>query len=197
MKDSEKQDFAQMLVLIAHIYKQEINQPLMAFLWETLKSYDWLDVNQAFMAHVGDPDCGMYMPKPADIIRRLEGGARENAMNAWAEVDRAVRTVGPYNSVDFIDPIIPAVIRAMGGWIEITKTTDDDWPFRKNYFLELYENYSRKSQLPSHKILLGMVALSNSNLGVDPPEPVVIGEKTKDSKLVTQTENDNLVLIED
>jgi hypothetical protein len=59
------------------------------------------------------------MPSPHEL-RRLGGEeqAETRAIHAWATVLRSISTVGAYQSVDF-GPLVNAVVRAMGGWVEL------------------------------------------------------------------------------
>jgi len=59
------------------------------------------------------------MPSPHQL-RMLAGEEQveTKAIRAWATVLRSIGAVGSYQSVDF-GPLVNAVIRAMGGWVEL------------------------------------------------------------------------------
>lgn len=194
MTDSDMPAFGQMLFGIALTYGKDINDFTIAAFWGVLKSFEWTEVNKAFTAHLGDTDCGQYMPKPADIKRRIEGSSREIAMNALAKLEYAVRCCGPYKSVMFDDPIIPAVINDTGGWSRFSKITDNDYTFYKKDFLERYCAYLKKDQLPMPRPLLGLEALSNTSTGVNLPDPIIIGDEKKCTQLLIDIRNDGLKL---
>ncbi len=56
----------------------------------------------------------------------LGGSTQDAALAAWSKVDRAVREVGPYQSVAFDDALIHRVLFEMGGWIPLGSKTEDE-----------------------------------------------------------------------
>lgn len=78
MKDRDKQAFAQTLTAISELYGKEVSAASMRLWWNCLEHYSLAKVQQAFSAHAKDPDRGQWMPKPADIVRQIDGG-RPNA----------------------------------------------------------------------------------------------------------------------
>lgn len=60
-----------------------------------------------------------FMPS-AHELRGLAGEEQieTKAIHAWATVLRSISAVGSYQSVDF-GPLVNAVVRAMGGWVEL------------------------------------------------------------------------------
>jgi hypothetical protein len=61
-----------------------------------------------------------FMPKPVEL-RELSGEMpwTTKAALAWGAVKKAIHSHGAYACVDFADPAINAVIRNMGGWVEL------------------------------------------------------------------------------
>ena len=74
MKQRDKQAFAQMLTAMSELYGKEASSAYMRLWWNALQHFPLAKVQQAFSDHVKDPDRGQWMPKPADIIRQIDGG---------------------------------------------------------------------------------------------------------------------------
>ena len=56
-----------------------------------------------------------FIPKPAELREIVFGDADDDAMTAWADVQKAI-PLGPYKHVDFTDRLINATVRNLGGW---------------------------------------------------------------------------------
>lgn len=145
--------------------------------WGALQQYDLMAVRQGFDRHVRNPDTGQFMPKPADIVKMLQGSTQDAAMLAWAKVDRALRQIGPYTSVVFDDAIIHRVLHDMGGWIKLGDKTEDEWPFVAREFENRYRGYRLRSEQPQYPpVLLGMAEAHNSKEGHQSEPPMLIGD---------------------
>ena len=101
-------------------------------------------------------------------------------MQAWSRVDKAVRRVGPYQSVVFDDAVVHRVIDEMGGWIKLCNTpSEEDYKFQGLEFSRRYRAYviagGAGSDYPRH--LIGMTEAENNTAGFKRqiPPPVLIG----------------------
>ena len=112
-------EFTATLIKIGELYGKAISEILTDLYWQSLKGFEWQDVKQAFEAHIHNPDNGQYFPKPADLVRFIEGSGETKALQAWAKVEKAVTHVGAYQSIIFDDPLIHAVLEDLGGWIKL------------------------------------------------------------------------------
>lgn len=74
MKTRDKQVFMQTLTAVADLYAKPISDAGWQIWWGALKHYPLSCVQQALSAHVKDPDRGQWMPKPADVVRQIDGG---------------------------------------------------------------------------------------------------------------------------
>ena len=127
--------------------------PADLMLWlEDLEGIDPEAAIAAFKAHRVDPDEGKWAPKPADILRRVQGGNDEHARFAWSEVRRAVRQLGPYVSVRFADPLTPTIIGEMGGWGAICEISTFDVAKREKDFISRYMTYASRKMIPHHPL---------------------------------------------
>lgn len=108
----------------------------MKLFFDLLKPYTFEQVARALHVHLLESP---YMPKPVDIISRIEGSVEDRAIKAWHRVLEAARQHGAYESVKFDDPVIHFCIERMGGWQKVCAMTEDELPFRERDFRELYK----------------------------------------------------------
>ncbi len=141
MTDREKPEFMKLLISTADLYKQELSSDVVELWWNALKSLSLVQVKRAFSKHIQDPAKGEWMPKPANIIAKIKGSPERSALLAWAEVEEAVSKVGRYETVQFADPVINAVVRNLGGWIWLCDQNLDE-PWTQKEFERRYLAYS-------------------------------------------------------
>lgn len=179
MRVEEFEKFKTGVAGVMGFYGKDVSQFALDVWWQALKNFDLAAITDAFNRHLVNPDNGQFAPKPADIVRLLQGSTQDVAMKAWSKVDKTVRLVGPYQSVVFDDPIIHAVIVAMGGWIALGAKTEDEWPFVQREFEARYRGYCvrGRDQMQYPRLLTGIAEAQNSldNKKIDPP--VLIGNK--------------------
>jgi hypothetical protein len=108
----------------------------MKLFFDLLKPYTFEQVARALHVHLLESP---YMPKPVDIISRIDGSVDDRAIKAWHRVLEAARQHGAYESVKFDDPVIHFCIERMGGWQKVCMMTEDELPFRERDFRELYK----------------------------------------------------------
>ncbi len=189
MRDADLNDFADVLTDVMSYYGKDLSAFVLQVYFDALKRFDLAGIKRAFGVHVQDADRGPFAPKPADIVRLLEGGTGDRAMQAWSKVERSIRCIGPYESVIFDDPVIHAVIVDMGGWIALGKVTEKNLPFISNEFSQRYRGYAMRRSVPGYpRCLVGMVAEDQIKHGHAPDNPVLVGAKTKALQVYRQGE---------
>lgn len=110
-----------------------------------------------------------FMPSPNEL-RRLAGEDQVEAMatHAWTQVLKAISAVGSYQSVDF-GPLVNAVVRSMGGWVELCGTDGDELrKWGRKDFEATYNRFAGSrflGEMGEH--LAGISERSNKALGVD------------------------------
>lgn len=180
MKLSDMDEFGQMLVTVADLYGKTLSEFAISLYFNALREFDLAAVRQAFDRYVRNPDNGQFMPKPADLIRMLQGSSVDSSMVAWSKVDKAVRQVGTYASVAFDDPLIHRVIDDMGGWIKMGQQTENDWPFVAKEFETRYKGFANRNERPEYPpVMSGVIALENGARGVPESEVRLIGDAMK------------------
>lgn len=142
-------------------------------------------------------DVGQYMPKPADIIRYLEGNSETKALGAWSKVESAIRHVGIYENVTFDDPLIHVVINQMGGWSLLCSIKSENISFRANEFIKRYRHLLRKNLINYAKTLSGLFDISNTanGFGYFKSLAVLVGDKSRAEEVLKKGDNMNIVAI--
>lgn len=179
MDNQDKKEFVRIMTGVAEMYGKKNSQELLQLYFSALEKYDIDDVRRAFNAHVVNPDNGQFMPKPADIVRHIDGSTETAAMLAWSKAIKAVGRVGPWESVCFDDPIIHAVIEEMGGWILFCSMSDNDVPFKSNEFVKRYRGAMLRGNIEYPKKLIGSSEHGNNIAGYKSKAPMLIGDQQK------------------
>ena len=148
MTEHDFEKFRDGLTGVYAFYDKEINTFALDLWWNSLKQFDLPAIIQAFNRHVVNTESGKWLPKPADIIRMLQGSTQDAALIAWAKVDKAVRYKGTYVDVVFDDPVIHRVLHDMGGWIALGQKNEDEWPFVAREFENRYRGFRERSEIP-------------------------------------------------
>lgn len=184
MRQSDTAEFARLLGGVFALYSKELSQTLIGIWIAALQPYELAAVRDAFNRHAVNPDNGQWLPKPADIVKLIDGGTQDAALVAWAAVDRAVRSIGAYQSVVFDDPIVHAVLADMGGWIELCKMTDHEHPFKAKEFVTRYRGFKLRAGIISYpKSLPGITEATNGFNGFESDPPVLIGDPEKAAQI--------------
>lgn len=136
MQNKDFKKFMALLALVADTYSQpRLSEDAVKLYFKVLSDYSLDEVSQAIMEHIKQSP---YMPKPADIIRIIEGTAEDRASEAWYHVLKAMQQYGHYESVQFDNPAIHYAIERMGGWQKLCQLTEEELPFRERDFIKHY-----------------------------------------------------------
>ena len=195
MQPNDFTAFRELLAGVHDFYTKDLSEFALSVWWEALKPFDYQAVSQAMSRHITNPDTGQYMPKPADVVRLFGGRTQDRALMAWAKVDRAVRSVGTYESVAFDDPLIHRVIHEMGGWVGIGQKSEDEWPFVAKEFENRYRSYAMRGEVPDYPpVLIGISEAHNAQNGQRTDPPRLIGH-AETAELVMSGGTDGVTLI--
>src|SRR5262249_41248898 len=99
MTNADMTKFVKLMTGLGILYGKPMSEQLIDIYWQALQSFSFSAVKEAFNAHVRNPDTGQYLPKPADVVRYVEGTGATQALQAWSQVIRTIRSVGCYDSV--------------------------------------------------------------------------------------------------
>lgn len=157
------------------VSKPTPSKPMLLVYWQVLKGYELDDVQRAIAKHLGNPDTGMFEPKPADVVRMIEGDTRTRVALAWSQVENAIRRVGPYPSVVFDDPLTQVVLEEMGGWPLLNTVTLDELPFKAKEFETRYRALCQQPPATHPRVLPGLSEGDCVARGLPAPAPALIG----------------------
>lgn len=112
------------LLMAAEVYgtADRISDPVVAIWCRALAGFQPEQIRAAFDAHITDSNAGRFMPRPADIIGRIQNSglsleeAKQQAERAWSNVRYAIQRHGAWRQIQFADAAIAPAILAMGGW---------------------------------------------------------------------------------
>jgi len=186
MSPNDRPRFSALLGDVMAFYRQDMSKFATAVWWEACLPFDFEQVAKAMNAHAIDPDRGQYPPKPADIVRLLQGTHGDRALIAWGKTLEAMGRVGSYATVVFDDPVIHAVIDDLGGWVQVCRTKQDEMPFLQKRFCDAYKAYAKRgADLRYPAKLLGTTDLENAKSGYDlKAPPVLIGNAQAAAKVL-------------
>lgn len=181
MIESDKKEFTVRLANVFSFYEKNITPALVSAWFDVLKNQDFEAVCGAFNRHVADPERGMWIPKPADIMALLHGKGSEAAELAWGKFYRAIGRVGRNNDVVFDDALIHAVVEDMGGWIKVCGVDGDkEVSFMRLQFIKSYQAYRSRGSFPEYpKVLTGISNLHNASHGFFLERTVGVGDVEK------------------
>jgi hypothetical protein len=166
---------------VMKFYKQEAS-PFALQVWvNAMQPFEWEQVNRAFSAHLVNTESGQFMPKPADIIKALQGTQTDRAGLAWAKAYEAAASVGAYADVVFDDPAIHCAIEDMGGWPKFCRTETKDLSYAMHRFCEQYKAYAGRGKFEFTAILRGERSSDAEfeKKGIPLPKPKLIGSAEK------------------
>lgn len=194
MHDEDKREFAAVVTASLGIYGKDVSRDMLRLWWAALEKFSITEVRQGFTLFLRSADSGTFAPKPADIIRMIEGSGADRGMLAWSKVSAAFSRVGAYQSVAFDDPTIHKVVEDMGGWIALCGGTEDEQPFKAAEFSKRYRAYCEAGgpqSFPSH--LIGISEGENAAKGYKIAPPVLIGNPDECQRVIaTGTSNASL-----
>ncbi len=174
----DKAAFGMLLQGVYDFYEKTLSASILDLWWQAMQSFELKVLSDTFSRHCMNPDNGQFLPKPADIVRLLHGSTKDSALIAWSKVEKAIRTVGIYDSVTFDDALIQQVLQDMGGWIGLGQKKEAEWPFVCNEFVNRYCGYRQRGALTTWPaVLVGMAQASNQCNGFHSLPPKLIGDQ--------------------
>ncbi len=180
MNPEDYEAFHEGIIGVMSFYHRDVSRFALDLWWRALSPYDLPAVIDAFNRYVTHPDFGQYPPKPADVVRIISGGTQDRALLAWAKVDRALRCVGPYESVVFDDPLIHRVLHDMGGWISLGRKAETEWPYVAREFENRYRTFTLRGETPEYlRVMVGIAESENARNRLPIRKPALIGNETQ------------------
>jgi hypothetical protein len=183
MQATDRTKFLEVLAGVHDFYGKEMSAFAGQVWMQAAHGFELEQVTKALSAHLMDPERGQFMPKPADIVRQLQGTATDRSLIAWGKVLDAISRVGAYQSVVFDDGAIHAAIADVGGWASICRTTNDELPFLQKRFTDLHKAYTNRGKFDYPSRLMGEHELTNRLNGRPVAQPYLIGDADKAQKV--------------
>jgi len=178
MRDEEQATFRELIAQVLAFYNQKTSAFALGVWWEACRPFELDAVQHALSRHALDTERGQFCPKPADIIRQIQGTPVDRAARAWGLIMQAIRHVGMYADVVFDDPTIHAAIEDMGGWPLLCQTEAARLSYAQHRFTESYSGYIHRNDLQRWpRQLSGLRSADEvfASVGLPPPTPVLIG----------------------
>lgn len=175
-----KRDFAKVLTatLVGVYGKPRPDADVLTIWFAALQRYDLAEIRGALSKHVSNPDTGQFPPKPADVVRYIDGSGDSVAALAWMKASRAIGSVGRFQSVVFDDPLIHAAIDGMGGWPRFCDVKVDELPFLQKRFETAYRACKERGVTEYPRQLTGISEMENRANGYHDriAPPMLVGE---------------------
>jgi hypothetical protein len=165
MKPSDKADFTGALEAVYALYRVDISAPVAAMWWRALQAYEIAAVVDALGRHAMNPDTGQFLPKPADVVKVIEGSTADTALLAWAKALGGIKQHGTYDSVVFDDPIIHRVLEDLGGWPWLGHQDVKELPFIERRFRDAYRAHRARGLAEYPRRLAGIIEHTNGSAG--------------------------------
>ncbi len=176
MQQDDFKPFQELMQGVHDFYGKDCSRFALDVWWQTMKQYDLAAIRDAMGKHCVNPDNGQWMPKPADVVKMLEGSTLDSAVTAWTKVERSVQSVGTYSTVVFDDALIHRVLSDMGGWPQLGQKKVDEWPFVAKEFQTRYRSYKSRREQPDYPPkLIGLFDMENGQRGFKEQTPILIG----------------------
>lgn len=179
MTDNDFDKFGVMICTLGEMYAKTVTSNMIGLYFHALKTYDIADIGRGFNLHVRNPDNGQFFPKPADVVRMIDGDSGTQGGLAWTKVLSAIKSIGGYRSVVFDDQVIHRVITDMGGWPKLCECKEAETPFVAKEFERRYQGYStRRAGLDKNyaPVLTGITDAQNAGGGFKTEAPLLIGD---------------------
>ena len=151
MIDSNEKRFSEALFATFEIYDKQTTDTTIKIWWACLKQYEINQVCQALTSHIKCPNNGTFAPKPADIIKQIDGTREDKqlhietmAVMAFQHAVAGISKFGSYNAPNFRDKVTAKVISVMGGWKAFCQTEESKMVWKQKEFVGLYGDYHDK-----------------------------------------------------
>ena len=163
---TDRPRFFDALAAVHALYRVEFSKPVGEIWWRAMEAYEIDAVLDALGRHAKNPDTGQFLPKPADVVKQLDGTTSDTALLAWAKVTQGLRRFGTYDSVAFDDPIIHRVLADLGGWVWLGRQPEKELQFVEKRFRDAYRAWrSRPALMDYPRSLPGVIEQTNGAAG--------------------------------
>lgn len=110
------------------------------------------------------PTSQVPFPLVGDFLGGIGKTGEPAIQNGMARLDKAIRTVGAWGTVDLGDLALHAAVEQFGGWVKVASWTYEEWSFNRKALVEAYRG-AMKSSRKGSVYLTGKTELQNANSG--------------------------------
>ena len=153
-------------------YNKQLTTDQLELFKSMAKQVGFSTFHKAMMAHMQDPEAGMYFPNMAHISAKINGTKKEleasnhsDAELQWNEVMSKIAKCGTYNAPNFDDDITAAAVDAVGGWYHLCMSTTDQLHWIGKEFVKCYKEYKQRPIERLPKRVAGIVGHSEQRQG--------------------------------
>lgn len=173
----QQERFVKMIAVLEayYGYKLQKNIGLMQMYWSALKRLSDKDIEIAFK-NIRDtfrPTSQVPFPLIPHFLEAIGDTGQHRAQKALSALKEAIANYGAYQTVDFGDKVLHAVIDRFGGWVEICQWQKHDWDINEGRFLKAYETANLNPDNGPEK-LIGIFEHENRLAGYDGFIPAAI-----------------------
>lgn len=150
MISQDQNKFKELITVMSETYGEEFTPAKLKLWWNLFKPHSIETFEQALFAHIACPDAGMFSPKPANLMKFINGTSKDQqqlvedrAGMAWQTVMGEISRIGSYATLKLEDKQALAAVKAIGGWKHICSLTTDQLVWAGKEFVSAYEQYDR------------------------------------------------------
>lgn len=150
MTENDSNKFKELIAAINETYGEQFSQAQTLLWWNMFKPHSIQVFEQAIYQHMACPDAGMFTPKPANLMKFINGTSKQNeqalddkAEIAWHVIEGEIRRIGSHTTLIMEDKQALAAVQAIGGWKKICGLTISELTWAHKEFAAAYKNYER------------------------------------------------------
>jgi hypothetical protein len=191
METKDKKRFATALAVMGEVFQKKPSDSLTEIYWKTLQDLSIETFERACSTIINARTITGTFPLVAEI-REAAGGGKQSlglrTIEAWDKLEYALRRHGYYDSVIFDDPIIHAILRSWGGWVEWSGNRDmkeEDLKWVRKDFEKMYAALSNRESHEPPDVCVGFIEARNTRTGYSQHIPAPFLVKTHHGRPVS------------
>jgi hypothetical protein len=167
---NDKAELGKILLGTASIYNYQLNDIGIELYTNALEQYDLESIKMAINAHVRE---SQFFPRPADLIKLIEGGGVEDkAQLVWQSLIKCLEDHAYWGTVEFPVEIADAIDTVFGGWGKLSELTFEELKWRQKHFTDYARIVLRRGLSGEMKLLYGQHDLGNAKEGHKEKQPI-------------------------
>jgi len=139
---TDRQRIVQALTAMYAYYERELSDFALRIWMEDLEGFSADVVCAALTAHRRDTERGQWLPKSADVLRKINGDPAEAAQMAWERVLKVAQGGGSGK----LDSASRRAVNALGGISAIQRSPVDQNGFLQKRFADAYAVYAKRER---------------------------------------------------